>query len=84
MEALLKLYNGIQNDASIKRYSMGWGVILSKIERRYKTIPQTDEQFTDQLVLDAMKVTKGHLHNDIKTFAKELNILKETVNSWYK
>lgn len=67
------------NDHSIRRYSMGWRNIVTKLEKRYKNIRKTDEEFTDELIYNALFVTKGSLHNDIKNFARELSLNKETL-----
>ena len=80
MKALKSLYNGIMNDYSIRRYSMGWEIIIDKLDRRYKSIPKTDEQFDNKLLIDAMAVAKGSLYKDIVCFTKELMINMETLS----
>jgi hypothetical protein len=72
MEALKSLYNGIMNDYSIRIYSMGWQDIVTKLEKRYKNIPRTDETFENELLINALSVAKGSLRKDIEHFAKEL------------
>jgi hypothetical protein len=79
MKELKSLYNGIMNDHSIRRYSIGWEEIAIKIEKRYKNIPKTDEQFEDRLLLEASQVAKGSLLKDIECFARELSINVETL-----
>jgi hypothetical protein len=76
---LISLYNGIMNDYSIRRYSMGWQDIVTKIEKRYKNIPKSDEQFVDELLHNALNVTTGSLHKDIDSFRRELNISMQTL-----
>lgn len=79
MKALKSLYNGIMNDYSIQRYSLGWESIVGKLEKRYKNIPKTDEQFENDLLCDALMVAKGSLRKDIEIFARELSINIETL-----
>ena len=79
MKELKSLYNGIMNDFSIRRYSMGWEVIIEKLERRYKAIPRTDEQFEGYLIDNALLVAKGSLRKDIEGFGRELSINMETL-----
>ena len=79
MKALKSLYNGIMNDYSIRRYSMGWQDIITKLEKRYKNIPKTDEQFKNELLFNALTVAKGSLRKDIECFARELSISVETL-----
>lgn len=79
MEALKSLYNGIMNDYSIRRYTMGWQDIVTKLEKRYKNIPKTDEQFENELLFNALTVAKGSLRKDIECFTRELSISMETL-----
>ncbi len=79
MKELKSLYNAIMNDHSIMRYSMGWQVIVEKLERRYKTIPKTDEQFEDEVLFNALLVVKGSLRKDIECFARELTLNMESL-----
>ena len=81
MNALKSLYNGIMNDSSIRRYSLGWQNIVNKIEAKYKDIPKTNEQFEDKLILNALSVAKGSLRRDIECFSKELSINVETLRN---
>jgi len=74
MKELQNLYNGIMNDYSVRRYTGGWQDIVSKLEKRYKSIPASDIQFEKQLVVDAIKVAKGQLLKDLQCFARELDI----------
>lgn len=78
-QALKRLYNGIMNDPSIRRYSLGWKDIVSRIETKYKTIERTDESFTENMLLEALEVTSGNLKRDIQAFAKELSFSLETI-----
>lgn len=80
MNALKSLYNGIMNDYSVRRYTLGWNDITSKLEKRYKNITRTDEEFTDKLVTDALQVAKGKLHESIINFSRELNINIKTLS----
>jgi hypothetical protein len=73
MKELKKLYNGIMNDYSIRRYSVRCECIIQEIKDRYKYIPITDEKFELKLFFDALSVTKGDLHNNIKSFVQELS-----------
>lgn len=79
MKELHSLYNGIMNDYSIRKYSLGWRDIIAKLESRYKTIPKTDEQFENKMLISAALVTKGALRKDIEGFARELSISMETL-----
>ena len=79
MKALKSLYNGIMNDYSIRRYSMGWQDVVTKLEKRYKNIPKTDEQFEEKLLFNALNIAKGSLRKDIECFARELSISMETM-----
>jgi len=79
MKELKSLYNGIINDYSIRRYSMGWQDIVTKLEKRYKNIPKTNKQFENELLFKALSVAKGSLLIDIENFSKELSINKETL-----
>lgn len=81
MESLKKLYNGIKNDYSIQRYSLGWKTIIDKLEKRFKTIEKTEQSFENKLVEDAIRDTKGTLRNDLEAFARELSINIETLRS---
>lgn len=78
-KVLTSLYNGINNDHSIQRYTLGWKDIVKSIEKRYKTIPKTEEQFQDKLVVNAIGVTKGGLKSSIECFARELSLNLETL-----
>ena len=79
MKELKSLYNGIMNDYSIRKYSLGWETIITKLEKRYKNIPKTDEQFENKLLFNALSVSKGSLRKDIECFARELTITMETL-----
>ena len=79
MKALKSLYNGIKNDYSIQRYSLVWKDIVTKLEKRYKHIPKTNEQFENNLVINALQVSKGSLYRDIKCFSRELDINVESL-----
>jgi len=79
MKELKSLYNGIMNDYSIRRYSSGWQDIVTKLEKRYNSIPKTDEQFEHEMLIKALFVAKGSLRKDIECFAKELSINMETL-----
>lgn len=79
MEALKILYNGIMNDFSIRRYSIGWKQIIDKLEKRYKVIPKTNQQFENKLLINALNVANGSLKKDIEMFMRELSINIETL-----
>lgn len=80
MKALIDLHNGIMNDYSIRRYSLGWETIVASLKRRYKTIPEdSDIQFENRLVVEAALVAKGRLKKDIEAFGRELNINVQTL-----
>ena len=79
MKALKSLYNGIMNDYSIRHCSLGWQDIVLKLEKRYKKIEKTDEQFKNELLINALYFTNGSLRKDIKCFAKELSINTEAL-----
>lgn len=78
-DVLRDLYNAIKNDASIRRYSLGWVDIVEMIGRRYQTIEKTDIQFSDELLREAISMTSGGLRDKLEIFAKELSINLETV-----
>lgn len=78
MKELKSLYNGILNDYSIQRYTLGWSNVIKKIESRYKRIPRTDEQFEQVMLLKALGKTRGTLHGAIRVFAKELELTLES------
>lgn len=82
---LVSLYNGIMNDYSIQRYTSGWVDVINAVDKLYKNIEPSDEQFENKLLLDALTVTKGKLHDVIETFATELALnlssLREKENS---
>jgi len=81
MTQLKKLYNGIMNDASIQRYSMTWVEVVVMIKMRYKTpIIKTDEVFTNDLLLDALLVTRGKLRKLIECMINELEINNQTLS----
>lgn len=80
MKQLKDLYNGIMNDYSVRRYTGGWQDIVTKLEKRYKSIPTSDVQFEKRLVIDAMNVAKGQLLKDLECFARELDINVQTLN----
>jgi hypothetical protein len=80
MKELKSLYNGIRNDYSIQHYSLGWQNIVTQLERRYKHIPETNEQFENKLVINALRVTKGSLLRDIRCFSQELGINLATLH----
>jgi len=80
MKELKSLYNGVMNDASIQRYSLGWIPVIEGLDRRFKNIKRTDEEFTDQMIIDALAVSKGTLHENISIFSRELSINIETLN----
>ncbi len=79
MKELKSLYNGIMNDYSIRRYTMGWQDIVTKLEKRYKHIPKTDEYFETKMLINALLVSKGTLRKDIECFARELSINMESL-----
>lgn len=80
MKALIDLHNGIMNDYSIRRYTLGWESIVASLKRRYKRIPEdTDIQFEQKLIHNAAAVAKGQLKRDIEAFGRELNINLETL-----
>lgn len=83
-QALNNLYNGIMNDYSIRRYSMGWSPITEKLERRYKRITRTDIQFEHRLVTEAAEVATGSLKSDIEAFGRELGISLQTLREKYQ
>lgn len=77
--ALKRLYNGIMNDYSIQRYSLGWREIVSKIEEPYRNIPRTDIQFEDVLLTNAIDLTSGSMREILIAFGRELSINVETL-----
>ena len=81
MEILKKLYNGIQNDYSIQRFSLGWKTIIERLDKRFKTIEKTDQLFENVLLTDAIRVAKGGLRSELEAFARELSINIETLRS---
>ena len=80
MKALIDLHNGIMNDYSIRRYTLGWENVVAAIKRRYKTIPKDDDiQFESELITKAAEVAKGRLKEDILAFGRELGISLQTL-----
>lgn len=78
---LVNLYNAIQNDYSIQRYSLGWKDVQELISKRYKNIPKSDVQFSDGVVTDAIEVLKqGKLLETIQAFGRELSINVQTLH----
>ena len=76
---LKQLYNAITNDYSIQRYSLGYVDVLESIERRYKTIERTNDEFTDELLLKAIVLSKGNLRKTLVAFSRELSISLDTL-----
>ena len=80
MKALIDLHNGIMNDYSIRRYTLGWENVVESIKRRHKTIPKDDDiQFEFRLIHKAAEVAKGTLKKDIEAFGRELDISLQTL-----
>lgn len=79
--ALEKLYNGIKNDYSIQKYSLGWSDVTEAIEKELKGKITKDEKqsFENYLVADAVKVATGKVKELIEAFARELSINMETL-----
>ncbi len=78
MKELKSLYNGIINDYSIQRYTLGWRDVVIKLESRYKRIPRTDEQLDQIMLRKAMGKTRGSLQRAIIVFAKERELTLES------
>ena len=86
---LKKLYNGIMNDHSIQRYSLGWNDVTDEIKKRLKTIEvDHDIQFQNKLLIDAIDVAAEHnyvhLLYILRSFARELQINIDTLHAKYK
>ncbi len=78
-ETLNKLYNGIMNDGSIQRYTMGWKDVVAGIKKKLKKIAKTKDDFENFLVADALKAcTDDKLKSTILSFAKELDMNLDT------
>ena len=77
---ILKLYNGIKNDYSIQRNTMGWQDVLKAIEKNFKKIEETDDQFENEYLIKAITAASEDpkLQNILKSFAKELDIALDT------
>ncbi len=77
----VKLYNGIKNDHSIQRYSMGWKDVIRALDKKFKAIAKTDDQFTNEILMDAIRAAASDmmLVKTLETFAKELDINMETL-----
>lgn len=75
--AIANLYNGIVNDASIKRYALGSNSLITLIEC-YHGVPKPEYvYFDDALVQNALdKCRIPELKNAIENFQRELTILK--------
>lgn len=81
-DALKDLYSAILNDASIKRYSLGWEPIIKSIDRHFrKPIIMTEIEFTDEVLANAILTTKGSLKEQLKAFALELSINLDTIRN---
>ena len=78
---LVNLYNGIHNDYSIQRYSIGWSNVCETIEKlSRKPIEKNSTPFTKTLLTDALNVSGGKVKKQIAIFAKELNINIQTIH----
>ena len=77
---LKKLYNGIKNDYSIQRNTMTWKDVITALDKKFKNVAETDDQFENSSVTDAIKVATGKLKDVIEGFAKELGIAKQTMS----
>jgi hypothetical protein len=79
MKVIKSLYNGIMNDYSIQKYSLGWSDIVKRIKKRYrKPIQRTDETFDNKTLQSAIKVATGNFKKQLEAFARELSINIET------
>ena len=78
---LINLYNGIHNDYSIQRYSIGWSNVCETIEKfSRKPIEKNTTPFTKELLTHALNVSGGKLKKQISCFAKELNFNIQTIH----
>lgn len=80
MKNLEKLYNAINQDYSIKKYTLGWEDVLNLLKNKLKDIPNENVQFSNEILLDCINNTKGKLNKELKMFAKELKINLESLN----
>lgn len=86
-EAIEALYNGILNDYSIQRYSLGWKDVKECIEKLYKNLNRNENvQFENGLLeeaLIAIEYKNSPLHKKLKkvivSFGKELEINLESL-----
>jgi len=84
---IVKLYNGILNDGSIQRYSIGWKDVISAIEQKYKDLPKDKNvQFSNDLIKNALDNSRlpKYLVDILNAFAKELDINLETLRNKQK
>ena len=79
---IIQLYNGIMNDRSIQRYSMGWKDITDYIEKKFKNIQRdTEIQFENNMVIKAAESASNSLRSRIECFGRELSINLETLGN---
>ena len=86
MKELLNLYNGILNDSSIQRYTLGWKSVIKSIKAKYKSIKKTDQQFEKHLIADALAIldaTDNKIRLQIEAFARELNINEAAIGECF-
>ena len=75
-DPLKQLYNGIMNDNSIQRNTMGWKDVIKALDKLYKKkIAETDDQFDDAVLRKAIAAAEDpKLKKTLETFSKELGI----------
>lgn len=78
---LIRLYNAIKQDHSIRRYTLIWTDIIEAIDRRYKNgVPVISESFENSLLLEAISTSNGSMKEKLQAFARELNIGLQTLS----
>jgi len=78
-QILSQLWNGIQNDYSIRHFTLGWKDVIDSIESKIKNIQEDVElQFERSYIIEAINISKGPLLRNLEAFARELEMNLET------
>ena len=80
--ALINLYNAINSDHSIQRYTLTHSDVTSAIKKRFKlnTISTAYVSFENKVLGDDINACTGDLKETLITFAMELKMNVETFN----
>lgn len=89
-EHLQKLYNGIMNDASIRRYTLQWKDVIDLLNKRFSKKIKLDGnvEFSNNKVVNALNaaldIDDSKLEDAIEKFAIELDINIKTLRDKFK